>query len=394
MRGSGITGKELINQMRELDVKQFIKDNEEARKDNCFNPDAKQVGVGIHMGYQVVYDELGVNDGLHPWAKRPVELMKKYIALYNDKAEEIIGWRIMNEDYPPKLNIFPPFKRVGDIFEGRYFVQDYVEWLEASVSTPKELEALLDRVEKLDLQSFIIPENWEKECRRIFNETGLTPDPIALEGHFMRGPVTAATSLMKTEDFLLLYYDEPELFRRFSQVMGNVMLERIKIIDRACGYTEENRPHGFQFNDDNCCLLTPEMYEAFGYPVLKKIFDYSAPLENDFRYQHSDSDMAHIIPILARFNFTGVNFGPNVLVDMIRPYMPGTRIDGCIAPLVLQRNDEEELVRQAKRDCETAVKNGWRGLNLAAAGSTSYGSRLSSLRLLMQAVQNFGRYDP
>jgi uroporphyrinogen decarboxylase len=135
------------------------------------------------------------------------------------------------------------------------------------------------------------------------------------------------------------------------------------------------------------------MYEVFGYPILKKVFDYCSPDENDFRYQHSDSDMAHLIPILARFNLTGVNFGPNVLVDMIRPRMPKTRIDGCIAPLAIQRNDEEELVRQVKRDCSTAVAGNWRGLNIAAAGLTTYGSRLSSLRLMMQAIQNFGRYD-
>jgi uroporphyrinogen decarboxylase len=134
------------------------------------------------------------------------------------------------------------------------------------------------------------------------------------------------------------------------------------------------------------------MYEVFGYPILKKIFDYCSPGENDYRYQHSDSDMAHLIPILAKLNFTGVNFGPNVMVEMIRPAMPKARIDGCIAPLVIQRNDEEELVRQVKRDCQTTIKNGWRGLNISAAGLTTYGSRLSSLRIMMQAIQNFGRY--
>jgi uroporphyrinogen decarboxylase len=379
--------------MKELDLKQFIKDRDEAWKDNCFNPEAKQVGFGIIMEYECIWDELGINDGLHPWQKRPDDLMKKYISMYNDKAEEIVGYRILNENYPSKLNIFPAFKRVGDIFEGRYFINNYVEWLEGNASTPEELEALLDRVEKLDLESFIIPPDWDKRCKEIYEETGLSPDPIELLGHFMRGPCTAATSIMGAENFLMLYYDAPELFARFSEVMGDVMLRRTKIIDRLCGYSEENRPHGFQFNDDNCCLLTPEMYEVFGYPILKKIFDYYSPDEKDHRYQHSDSDMGHLIPILARFNLTGVQFGPNITMDLIRPYMPKTRIDGCLAPLVLQRNDEEEIVRQAKRDCETAVKNNWRGLNVAAAGSTNYGTRLSSLRLIEQVIQNFGRYD-
>ena len=382
--------------MEPLDIPRFLADNEEAKKQNCFNPKAAQIAFGVQMELDCIYDEIGVNDGLHPWAPRPPELMRKYLRLYNDRAEEIIGCRIMNENFPSLRTYFPYLKRIGEIFEGTYKMEGYAEWLYPgeklrSHPAPLDVEAMLDRVEKLDLYSFVIPENWEKECRRVFDEHGIKPEPGFLEGRQVRGPVTAATSVMNSEDFIMLYYDAPELFERFGSVMANVMVSYVKVIDKACGYTEENRIHGFRFNDDNCCLLTPEMYENFGYPVLKKVFDYCSPDENDFRYQHSDSDMAHLIPILARFDLTGVNFGPNVLVEMIRPYMPKTRIDGCISPLVIQRNDEIELVRQVKRDCQTAIKNNWRGLNIAAAGLTTYGSRLSSLRVMMQAIQNYGR---
>jgi uroporphyrinogen decarboxylase len=379
--------------MEKLDLARFLEDNREAKKENCFYPMARQVSFGVAMELDCVYDELGINDGLHPWAPRSPELMRSYIRQYNDKAEEIIGYRIMNENYPSKKTYFPYLKRIGEIFEGKYTMNEYAEWLEPTVFSAQELDSMLDRVEKLDLYSFVIPGNWENECRRVYEEHGLKPDPFTLEGRMVRGPVTAATSVMRSEDFIFLYYDAPELFERFGRVMGDVLVEYAKIVDRACGYTEENRPHGFRFNDDNCCLLTPEMYEVFGYPILKKVFDYCSPDDEDNRYQHSDSDMAHLVPILARFNLTGVNFGPNVLVEMIRPFMPKTRIDGCIAPLAIQRNNEEELVRQVKRDCQTAIKNGWRGLNIAAAGLTTYGSRLSSLALMMQVIQNFGRYD-
>ncbi|MCL2478092.1 MAG: hypothetical protein FWF22_01220 [Treponema sp.] len=379
--------------MEALDLARFLKDNEEAKKENCFNPKAKQAAFGVSMELDCVYEELGIRDGLHPWAPRPPELMRKYIRQYNDRAEEIIGYRIMNETYPSQKNLFPYIKRIGDIFEGRYTLKEYAEWLEPSVSSAHELEAMLDRVEKLDLFSFVIPDNWEIECRRVYEKYGIRPNPQMMEGRMIRGPVTAATSVMKGEDFIMLYYDAPELFERFGMVMADTLVEYVKVVDRACGYSEENRPRGFRFNDDNCCLLTPHMYEVFACPVLKKVFDYCSPGEDDSRYQHSDSDMAHLVPILARFNLTGVNFGPNVLVDMIRPYMPKTRIDGCISPLAIQRNDEEELVRQVKRDCRTAIDNGWRGLNIAAAGLTTYGSRLSSLRLMMQVIQNYGQYE-
>jgi uroporphyrinogen decarboxylase len=165
-----------------------------------------------------------------------------------------------------------------------------------------------------------------------------------------------------------------------------------KAIDTACGYDEHNKPHGFSFADDNCCLTTPEFYEAFGYPVLKQVFEYWSPNEGDMSYQHSDSDMGHLLPILSRLNFTGVNFGPKVLFDEIRKYMPRARVDGCIHPYVFMRNQTEELVSQVKRDCQMAVKSGTKGLNLSTAGSVNPGSSLASLRLIMQTIQNFGRY--
>jgi uroporphyrinogen decarboxylase len=91
-------------------------------------------------------------------------------------------------------------------------------------------------------------------------------------------------------------------------------------------------------------------------------------------------------------NFTGVNFGPKVYFDKIRQHLPKARIDGCVHPYVFMRNESEELAAQVKRDCRMAVESGTKGLNLATAGSVNPGSSLASLRLVMQTIQNFGRY--
>ena len=64
--------------------------------------------------------------------------------------------------------------------------------------------------------------------------------------------------------------------------------------------------------------MTPEMYHAFGYRVLKSVFERVSPNPGDNRYQHSDSAMGHLIPQLADFNLTGCNFGPTVTVEEIR----------------------------------------------------------------------------
>jgi uroporphyrinogen decarboxylase len=380
----------MIPVMKELDIEQFWKDDGEARMINCFNPGAKQVAFGIRMAFECVFPELGIEG--HPWAEYSPEIKAEYAKRYNDKAEKIVGKRLLREEYSASSVHFPYIKRIGEVFEGVYVIRENVEWLEGSTRTAEELERLLDRVEKLDMPSFVFPGNFFRELERIYEQSGEKPDPFRLDGRHIRGPVTLATSLMGVENFLLLYYDAPELVKRFSQVMGDAILRRSRAIDEICGYREHDKPRGFSFADDNCCLTTPELYEDFGYPILKKIFAYYSPDAGDMRYQHSDSEMSHLLPILSRLDFTGVNFGPTVLFDEIRGHMPNTRIDGCIAPFTFMYNNREELFREAKRDCDMSAGKNLRGLNMSTAGSINYGSSLESMRFLMQVIQNYGRY--
>ena len=134
------------------------------------------------------------------------------------------------------------------------------------------------------------------------------------------------------------------------------------------------------------------MYEAFGYPILSAIFAQCSPDPGDVRYQHSDSAMGHLLPILARLQLTGCNFGPTLTVRQIREQMPKTRIDGQLAPFTFMSNDEDAIIAEVKRDCEMAKEGDARGLNLTTAGSINDGSLLTSMRAVMYAIQTYGRY--
>jgi uroporphyrinogen decarboxylase len=70
--------------------------------------------------------------------------------------------------------------------------------------------------------------------------------------------------------------------------------------------------------------------------------------------------------------------------------MPTTRIDGCLAPFTFMNNDEDAIIAEVKRDCEMAKNS--KGLNVSTAGSINNGSLLSSMRAVMYAIQNYGRY--
>ena len=171
-----------------------------------------------------------------------------------------------------------------------------------------------------------------------------------------------------------------------------MILAYIELFIHESGRSDDNFEHGFSFADDNSYLMTPEMYKKFGYPILKKVFAKTSPNIEDERYQHSDSAMGHLIPLLADFKLTGCNFGPTVTVQEIRRHMPNTRIDGQLAPFTFMRNNQDKIIEEVRRDCEAAKENDARGLNFATAGSINNGSLLTSLRTVMAAIQNYGRY--
>lgn len=362
--------------MNDRELELFWKNDELAHRNNCFTK-APQVALGIRMSDECVFSELGVPG--HPWDVTPrderIELNKRY----NDKAEKIVGKRLLRENFPPEDAKLPYVKRIGEVFGGEYIMKHHVEWLKEGIPDAEALEKVLDRVEKMDLREFILPPNWESEKKRIYETYGIRPGQM----RHIRGPVTLACSLMGTTNFLYFLTDEDELAKRWSDDIANVIIGLAEIMDEEAEAPEEKR-HRFSFADDNCCLLSPELYEKFGYPILKKVFDHFCPNPEDDRFQHSDSAMAHLLPILGRLDLTGVNFGPTVMAREIRRYLPHARIDGCIAPYTFMRNEKEKLTEEMLRDIEAGFECG--GVNIFTAGSINDGSSLESMRLMMELI--------
>ncbi len=360
-----------------LDLDTFWRDDEEAHRDNCFFK-GRQTALGIRMSGECVFAEL--SEPGDPWVDTPRERRLDLNRRYNDKAEKIVGKRLLPETLPPEGARLPYVRRIGEAFGGEYIIKHQSEWLTESVHDEISLEKLLDRVERMDYRAFMLPDGWEREKKRVYEQYGVKPAPL----RHIRGPVTLACSIFGSENLIYLILDEPDLAKRFSSAITHAILSMAAVMDEEAGVTPETAP-GFSFADDNCCLLNPDMYELFGYPVLEKVFSVYAPKPGDSRYQHSDSAMEHLLPILGRLNFTGVNFGPTVLVPAIRKYLPNARIDGCIAPLTFMRNEREALIEQVRRDCRDDKRYG--GVNLSCAGSINNGSSLESMRLIMEVIR-------
>ena len=363
-----------------VDLERFWADDARAQADP-FADDCPQVPLGLYMSTECVFAELDVAEDWHRLAHDDAwraELAKAY----NDKAETIVGRRLLSESAADPARQYPRVKALHDIFEAEnvWNVESY--WLQHSARGESELSALLDRVERRleNLREFLLPEDWSAQCDRLSAEGVKGP-----RYRGQRGPVTFAASIYGAEDLIFLIADNPALAERFRDVICRAILERARILDEEAGHTPQTAPHGWYWCDDNCCLLNPEMYRLFGWPILRAVFDRYSPDPGDMRGQHSDSAMGHLLPLLGELDMTSVNLGPTVMVRDIRAHLPRAVIHGQLAPFAFSRNEEVPMVAEFCRDAEMADPAG--GLVFATAGSVNNGSRLTGLRLVMAAIQ-------
>jgi len=369
-----------------VDLERFWADDALAIR-NPFGADIPQVPLGWLIWHENIWDDLGMPEDnwrlLHddPWR---VEVTRAY----NAKSQTIVGRKFLNDTPRDSARSYPPTKELHDIFDASQAWHAGSWWIPQTISTPDELAGTLDRVEERlqNLRSFVLPANWDDTRSRLLPQ-GILPSQYVMQ----RGPVTFASSIFGCENLIYLILDQPELAVRFRDAILHAMLRLRQLFENEAGLTRQTAPRSFAFNDDNCYLLTADMHASFAYPILQGVFDYCSPEPHHYRYQHSDSAMAHLLPVLARLNLSGCNFGPTLTVQEIRSTMPHTAIHGQLDPMVLQRNDRREIVRQVLRDFDQAREK--RGLIYQTAGVVNNGTKLTSLRLIMATIQRYARYQ-
>jgi uroporphyrinogen decarboxylase len=368
-----------------VDLERFWADQTKART-NSWAADCPQLPLGVMMSTECLFDELGIAENWHE-VQHNAEYRVGLSRRYNDLAQRLVGRRLLSEQVGDPRLAWPAVKELHDIFEARQEWHSWSYWLQPSASTPTELAALLDRVEArlAHLREFMLPANWAEEKARL---SAAGAKPPLYRGQ--RGPITFACSIYGAENLIFLILDNPALAGRFRDLILKAMLERARLLDEEAGFTPQTAPRGWGWADDNCCLLNPEMYEFFGYPILKGIFEVYSPDPGQSRYQHSDSDMAHLLPILGRLQLTGANFGPTLSVSQIREHLPKAEIHGQLAPFTFSRNEEVNIVAETIRDFEMSQEK--RGVVFCTAGSLNNGSRLTGMRLIMAAIQRYCRY--
>lgn len=357
----------------DLDLTAFWAENDRS-KGKPFRTDKPRAPLALPFDEHWLFEEMGLPSTIRYYQDKPYQ--SEINRECNDRIEKAIGLRPFNERISGQ-----PLLRIEQVMGSKIeLIENGTPWLEPGVSTIAEMHQKLDEIENLtdlEFKSLVCSEGGSFRAEN---------DLRAVQAG-SRAPATMATSILGTMNAMYWIVDCPDDMDRFFAVLGDTIIRYHRLNERESNV----KIKGYYWLDDNCCLYSPELYARFCYPAMKRVFEAFAPEPEDYRYQHSDSEMRHLFPYLAKFDLKAVNFGPTIPVQVIREAMPQAEIHGQIAPMTLRNGRFDAIVAEVKRDFEGAGADG--GLLITTAGSISAGTRLESIRQLMWAVQTHCRYD-
>jgi uroporphyrinogen decarboxylase len=297
----------------------------------------------------------------------------------NDLTQRTIGRTFFEEDtwqWSPH--------RIENLFGCEFtYTEGATPWLTPATNDADEFVRILDRAEATDLATWAFPEPFlcEWEQRKLDGKS------LPLLGTGSRGPATIMTSVLHVETVFYWIYDRPQLMQRFRDLLASKMIELNQVLRSFSG----NSQPGWWITDDNSALFNRSMYLEYCYPVLEAVLNVFAPLPASSRYQHSDSNMGHLLDEQRSLGINSVNYGPEVDAALIRQKMPHALINGQMPPFMLRNGAPEEIRQRIRQDFDKAGLDG--RLIVTTAGSLAAGTTLERMRWMMKCVQEECRYD-
>jgi len=361
----------------DFDIKEFWRENE-----TCFEPfstNKPRVPISFWLDDHFLLEEMSLPSTVRYFSD--FDYRREMNKLCNDKVEKVLAKRFYSED---KIEAPSPV-RFEVIMGARWrLTEGGTPWLDSAVENIEDVKKIIDRSVKLDMKKEAFPDGWRESKDRYEKLSGRK---LKLGGDGSRGPATMATSILGTTNTCLFIMDEPEIMMEFFSLLADKLVEYHRVLMED---TSNSRDGGYSLADDNCYLFPPNAYLKFCAPVLAKLFKEFAPLPKHYRFQHSDSNMGHLMGILNDLGINSVNFGPELHPSDIRKAMPKAVINGQMQPFTLRNGTPGDIINTVRRDIEAVGQDG--GLVECPAGSVAGGTPLENLRIYMWAVHTYGRY--
>jgi uroporphyrinogen decarboxylase len=199
-----------------------------------------------------------------------------------------------------------------------------------------------------------------------------------------RGPLVTAAHLRGLSRFIADLKLNPEWMHKLIEKTTKLCIKWLKAQLEII-----NDPIGIFVLDDIPGLLSPKLFEEFGYKSLKNIFQ---EFSNKIRAFHCDSNTSHILEKLSEVGFQIFNFSHLMdIADVKRRIGNKVCLMGNIPPLEILAKGKPEEVFEASKQCILKAKAGG-GYILSAGGGVPCAVPLENIDAMINAVKQYGKY--
>jgi len=214
-------------------------------------------------------------------------------------------------------------------------------------------------------------------------ESGGLPEPHRIHFAAARGPLTVATHVLGTTEFLEATLADPEA----AHAALDIFTENAIAFLRA-QVKRLREPLGILLLDDVPGMLSPSGFNEVALPYLQRIFD---AFDGLVRIYHNDTPCAHLLPHIGKLHFEVWNFSHEMDIGEVKAAV-GSQLAlmGNVAPLDVLARGTAEQVYEASRACVQKAAPGG-GLILSAGGGASPGTPGENVAALVRAARFGGR---
>jgi uroporphyrinogen-III decarboxylase len=209
-------------------------------------------------------------------------------------------------------------------------------------------------------------------------EQGGLPDPHRIHFVAARGPLTLATHVLGTTEFLEATAGEPEAAHGALDAFSDVVLAFLRAqLERL------REPLGILLLDDIPGMLSPRSFGAIAVPYLRRILE---AFDGLIRIYHNDTPCPHLLPHIGQLPFEVWNFSHEMDIATVRDAVgPRLALLGNVAPLDTLARGTPEQVREEARACvEKVAAQG--AFILSAGGGASPGTPAENIDALVGAA--------
>ncbi|HHU49345.1 MAG: uroporphyrinogen decarboxylase family protein [Caldicoprobacterales bacterium] len=215
---------------------------------------------------------------------------------------------------------------------------------------------------------------WKHMDRRYIDENGYL-DGIG----FSMGPLEVAAALMDFSQFLIGFYDEPELMHKLIDMTTEAVIHVLHEQQKINGPLKR-----LAMGDHLAHNLSSDMFMEFCFPYYKRVFD---EFPGAIKIYHNEGNILHIAESIPDFGANIVHYG--VDTKKLKGILKGkVTIMGNLDPITVMCNGTPELVYKKAMECLMDGAEGG-GMLLSSAGGMAPNTPAENVRAALRATEDF-----